>query len=312
MADALYRRDAEGNWHLVSAVNRNVIEVVEESGGMKADAVCRIIETLLGCVSNTDGAAVFNAAASITYTPKDNFALPQSISVTMRGAVLVEDEDYTWSEVTGVLSIMNVTGDIAVSITCALDGEVYTQCSYLQSSGSEYIDTGVTGSNYTSAEFKFARLSAYPNGWWAVIGACQQDLTRSFLFTVYKAGDVEINVQNGTNKYGEIMFSITPLTPYKVYINKQKTYIDDVLKLTLTSYTYTTPVPLALFWQAYSVSTNMYKAKIRLYYCNIWESTTLVRRFIPCVRNSDMKPGFYDEVSEAFFINAGSGEFTYG
>ncbi len=274
--------------------------------------VCLVTESLLGCVSGSDGAAVYNAAVSIAYTPKDNFALPADISVRMRGASLVKGIDFTWSDTTGMLDIFNVTGDINVGITCALDGETYTQCSYLQSSGSEYIDTGVGASNNTSAEFVFARLEAYPNGWWGVIGACQQDLTRSFLFTVYKAGDVECNVQNGTNKYGEIDFSFTPLTPYKVYINKQKTYIDDVLKLTLTSYTYTTPVNLALFWQAYSVSTNMYKAMMRLYCCNIWESSTLVRRFLPCVRNSDMKPGLYDEVRGAFFVNAGGGEFTYG
>jgi hypothetical protein len=37
----------------------------------------------------------------------------------------------------------------------------------------------------------------------------------------------------------------------------------------------------------------------------------LVRDFIPAVRDSDSKPGFYDLVTNQFYTNAGSGaDFT--
>ncbi len=41
MADELYRRDAEGNWHPVSAVNRNIIEVSGEGILIKPDKLLK-------------------------------------------------------------------------------------------------------------------------------------------------------------------------------------------------------------------------------------------------------------------------------
>ena len=33
---------------------------------------------------------------------------------------------------------------------------------------------------------------------------------------------------------------------------------------------------------------------------------------VPCIRNSDNKPGLYDKVNKVFYVNKGSGEFKYG
>ena len=37
----------------------------------------------------------------------------------------------------------------------------------------------------------------------------------------------------------------------------------------------------------------------------------MVFELIPCYRNSDNVCGFYDIVTDTFYLNAGSGEFTY-
>ena len=51
----------------------------------------------------------------------------------------------------------------------------------------------------------------------------------------------------------------------------------------------------------------------RCYYFKIWDgSNTLIRDLVPCIRNSDGKPGMYDRVNNTFYTNAGSGEFKYG
>ena len=41
-------------------------------------------------------------------------------------------------------------------------------------------------------------------------------------------------------------------------------------------------------------------------------NNSLVRDFVPCIRNSDNKPGMYDRVNNVFYTNQGSGEFLYG
>lgn len=49
----------------------------------------------------------------------------------------------------------------------------------------------------------------------------------------------------------------------------------------------------------------------RMYYCKIWDNDILVRDFIPAVRDSDGKVGFYDLVTNQFYTNAGTGaDFT--
>ncbi len=282
------------------------------AAGAAGGAACLLKERLLGCVSLSDGALDWGRAAAVQYVPKTNFALPESVAVSMRGAPLAQGTDYAWDRNTGILSLPPAVGDVEVTVSAALDGTYYSQREYIQSSGTQYIDTGVYGSGNTSAELVFATLNTYPSGWWGVIGACQQDMIKAFLFDVYASGSAKCNVQNGTSVYSDIQYSFTPLTPYKVYINKTKTYINDVLVKTLSSYSYTTPVTMYLFWQNYSVSSSMYRARMRLYSCSIWESSALVRRFVPCVRVSDGAAGLYDEANGVFYGNAGSGAFDCG
>jgi hypothetical protein len=281
-------------------------------GGAEGRAACLLKERLFGCESLSDGALDWGRAASVQYVPKTNFVLPESVAVSLRGVPLAPGTDYIWDANTGVLSLPPAAGDVEVTVSASLDGVSYSQRQYIQSSGTQYIDTGVYGSGSTSGEVVFATLNTYPSSWWGVIGACQQDYIKSFLFDVYASGSAKCNVCNGTSVYSDIAYSFTPLTPYKVYINKTKTYINDVLVKTLSSYSYTTPVTMYLFWQNCSVSSSMYRARMRLYSCSIWESSALVRRFVPCVRVSDGAVGLYDEANGVFYGNAGSGVFECG
>lgn len=50
----------------------------------------------------------------------------------------------------------------------------------------------------------------------------------------------------------------------------------------------------------------------QIYDIKIWQSTTLVRDFVPVVRNSDRVAGFYDKVENKFYTNAGTGSFGSG
>lgn len=48
------------------------------------------------------------------------------------------------------------------------------------------------------------------------------------------------------------------------------------------------------------------------YWFKAYRNGTLTSDLIPVVRRSDSKPGMYDRVSGAFFVNGGSGDFTAG
>ena len=49
-----------------------------------------------------------------------------------------------------------------------------------------------------------------------------------------------------------------------------------------------------------------------IYKFEMYSNESLVRNFIPCLRNSDNKPGMFDTVSGTFFTNVGTGEFLWG
>lgn len=57
---------------------------------------------------------------------------------------------------------------------------------------------------------------------------------------------------------------------------------------------------------------NKYKCYARFYKFEIYSGGEQRFNGIPCCRKSDNKPGMYDLVTNTFFTNAGTGEFTVG
>lgn len=53
-------------------------------------------------------------------------------------------------------------------------------------------------------------------------------------------------------------------------------------------------------------------ARHRFYWVKIWTQGALVRDYIPCIRKSDSKVGFYDKVNGTFNPSTGTEEFVAG
>lgn len=53
-------------------------------------------------------------------------------------------------------------------------------------------------------------------------------------------------------------------------------------------------------------------AKMRMYECKIFKAGVMVRHFIPVRRRSDDTICLYDEISQTFFTNQGTGTFIAG
>lgn len=53
-------------------------------------------------------------------------------------------------------------------------------------------------------------------------------------------------------------------------------------------------------------------SRMRIYGCKIWDSGTLIRDYIPCVRYSDSKAGFYDRVNKTFNPSISAYDFVTG
>lgn len=183
---------------------------------------------------------------------------------------------------------------------------LYQQVEYIESTGTQYIDTGLKLNQDSKVELEFKITEA---GDYNVFGSRTSASENNFgiIFSnTYQ--EIDVDFQNYTTN----RLSISNDISRKIYkISNEGLYIGDIKK-TVTSYeNFTTPENAYIF----NMSGNppdIEIAKMKLYYCKIWDGDTLVRDFIPCYQKSDNVAGLYDLVNDVFYTNAGTGNFTVG
>lgn len=193
----------------------------------------------------------------------------------------------------------------------------YTQLEYIESTGTQCINTGISPTKSTYGfESKFL-LTALTSDWNLMnMGSSSTDRDR-FGFGGY-IDNFQVG-QNGdsANYWISIDYPIPSVgTEYEVSFNANASnscLLDGetiVSTLSLTNYSYSSN--WHIFCQTYGSGTKTRYMSGRVYWLRIYNGTEVVRNFIPCKRNSDSVIGMYDTVSGAFFSNAGTGTFTAG
>lgn len=174
----------------------------------------------------------------------------------------------------------------------------YTEVQYIQSSGTQYVDT----------EFKpnqdsriIAKLSTSETGSHTVFGADLSWTDNGFALGV------------GFAHYGKETGTISGLangSSHEVDFNKNTISIDGSTVLTMGTSTFSVSYNLALFAnnRAGGIAE---KTTIVLYYCQIYNGNTIVRNYIPCI-NPDGDAGLYDTINSKFYGNSGTGVFFVG
>lgn len=182
--------------------------------------------------------------------------------------------------------------------------EGYTQVSYIQSSGTQYIDTKFIPDNNTHINIRFQFLSAVSKTN-AIYGARTAWANAMSTFEMTTSGGMVFG-------YGTKYVTLTPANLLEAtdYVMDMNIASVNGNGSAITANTFTAPCSAFLF--AYnnngSVASN---ATGRLYSCKIYDADTLVRDFVPCINMSDVA-GLYDLVENKFYANAGTGTFTTG
>lgn len=187
----------------------------------------------------------------------------------------------------------------------------YTQVSYIQSSGTQYIDTGFSA----------------PNGFVAEFGMAVTDTSNIF----YVVGSHNLN-----SPYGRNYIACKSNTAWELGLgDSYPTYADDIptnsmvrakcstvegnsyLEVDGTRTTSSTDnsgrsaYNVWLFANQYDARRGVYSVG-RLYSMKIYDvNLNLVRDMIPCT-NASGTAGLYDRVNDVFYENAGTGEFIAG
>lgn len=181
----------------------------------------------------------------------------------------------------------------------------YTIISYLQCTGSQYIDTGCKFDNQYSYTIDCEIDNENGNQlfgmkWWydhAVFISNNKYYvcnTENHVYdTLISAGNrviINISLLNKTINidYSDIHYSHS----FNSFNPSSSIY----------------PVVLGACWTSWNNKLSEY-GKGKIYSFKYYENGVLLRDMVPVIRKSDNKPGMYDKVSQIFLTNQGTGEF---
>lgn len=176
--------------------------------------------------------------------------------------------------------------------------EQYTQIEYLESTGTQYIDTGVIPNQNIKIITLVTPKNIDENGIAGNVWAARSPLLifyqNKVRWHLVHSGSIDSN-------------TITNDTP--IYIEASNGF----LQVNTSTYhsskisSYSTTSTLNIFFRGNTSKIS----KIKIHYFQIYDNNILVRDFIP-VLDKDGTPCLYDKVENKFYYNQGTGDFIAG
>ena len=186
----------------------------------------------------------------------------------------------------------------------------YTRLQYIESTGTQYIDTGINIGENIQTKVKFGKTTNSFTKYGFIIGGgghyqglVTRTSTNSYYVSMYNSSQNAVVITMPDDVF-EIIFN----TPnHKVIINNS-----DSFDLVLIS-PYTINATIGIFnTPTYTTGDNIGIGKVYSFMIKDNLSNSVVRDMIPAKRNSDNVVGMWDTVSKTFFTNAGTGSFIAG
>ena len=184
----------------------------------------------------------------------------------------------------------------------------YVKLEYIESTGTQYIDTGVRvmPENYQQLKMsvtceKIGKGSGASD--WLVDGS---NIANAYFYMGVYNGKYYYGC--GTTDHDTGITAVPGKQTSTIDIPSAKFTVSDSADVSISTEAVTTSASLYLFGFNYN-PVRCYAEKI--YSCQIYIGATLVRDFVPC-KNSSRVVGLYDNVGGKFYQNAGSGVFASG
>ena len=187
-----------------------------------------------------------------------------------------------------------------------------TPVEYIQSTGTQYIDTGFKTTANTRVLIDF-KMDTY--------------ITQDRFFGSYSTNGIFYCFYiNGNQQYGYAYQDDSGN-----WVNTGKAVTNNRIQVDFNGYAKTLSISggvsyssslsggatkgsdtnLFLFTNSEANGTASQKSKIRLYSCKIYDGETLVRDYIPVLTNTNIAC-LYDNVTQELYLNKGTGSFGYG
>lgn len=185
--------------------------------------------------------------------------------------------------------------------------ETINYIDYIESTGSQYIDTGFT-----------------PNSNTRVVLNCQINYV-SGIQPIFGARDINSNNGEGSNSfvllafngqlrsdYGSLatIINITPNNVFNIDKNKNHTIINNTSYDVETEH-FVTSHSLAIFTLIQPDGIDNRMISMKLYGMKIYDNENLVRDYLPCLDKNNVAC-LFDRIAYDYVYNDGNGEFLYG
>lgn len=175
----------------------------------------------------------------------------------------------------------------------------YTQLEYIESTGEQYIDTGVVANTLTSVAMNFEWLGNN-TAWMTVFGSYDN----GNYFSLWHQNTSDFKAYMGTSNYA--------ITDSSKNISLELSATK--FKINSTERTFSTTIAASSNLYLFHISNGQDsypKGVMRLSSCIIYNGDTPIRIFISA-KNASGTVGLYDMVNDTFYGNSGTGTFVAG
>ena len=188
----------------------------------------------------------------------------------------------------------------------------YQEVEYLESTGMQYINTGVVPKITQRFECKIA-ITNTNNVNYVVLGSRTSGAANTSTDQVYMSFNNSSTVLINYDKMRLFVsvnagydYSISD-TPVVADIPQEYNVAVDYLGVSITTATQ----PYYMF-ALNNIGNALANALAKIYYFKIYDGDTIIRDFVPVKRLSDNEAGMYDIVNNVFYTNQGTGSFSVG
>lgn len=183
----------------------------------------------------------------------------------------------------------------------------YTPLEYIESTGTQYIDTGFKPNQDTRVVAKTLCFNQSAIRW--VFGARRDANNDIYNFFASSAGTYRSSY--GTQVQANFDASLALVSPFIVDKNKNVTTIDGEHTYTCTVENFSSPVSMYLFACNTNGTAATGSSGVRIYFLMIYDNGILIRDYIP-VQRLDGTVGLLDKVNNVFYPDAAGGNFIAG
>lgn len=190
----------------------------------------------------------------------------------------------------------------------------YTELEYIESTGTQYINTNYLPNANTGIEvdFQFTDLSAQQR-LYGTQTSTSNETTSTWVYYINSKTKWAYAHIDGVGNWINTNYDANDRKHnLKFNVISGKIIIDDGAYNADIVGTVTQPSARPLYIMASNIKENAdYKGQVRIYEFKIYENNTLVRDFIPVKDENDVVC-LYDTVTETYFYNQGTGTFIAG